>query len=99
MFSRFNPVTVNSYDSLFNCTPVRLYNGPDFKLFILVDWSKIFFACCLTQRDSTGDSLLLQFVRDVLTSQGHPVATHYNASAESSSLILHDSFRDLFVLL
>ena len=36
----FNPITVYNYAALFNCTPggsgVRLYDGIDLKLFILV---------------------------------------------------------------
>ena len=27
----FNPITVNNFASLFNCTPVRLNDGPDIK--------------------------------------------------------------------
>ena len=35
----FNPIMVDNYAAFFNCTPVvglRLYDGPDIKLFILV---------------------------------------------------------------
>ena len=56
-----NPITVDIFAALFKCTPVgvRLYDGPDHKLFILVrlDWS--FFVCCLVQRGSTDDLRLL----------------------------------------
>ena len=31
-----NPIMVDNYVSPINCAPVRLYDGPDLKLFILV---------------------------------------------------------------
>ena len=41
-----NPIMFDSFAALFNCTPVdrgvRLYDGPDIKLFILVGWDRIF---------------------------------------------------------
>ena len=40
-----NPIKVDGYAALFNCTPVdraSLYNGPDLKLFILVGWDRSF---------------------------------------------------------
>ena len=41
-----NPITVDGYATLFNCTPVgrvvRLHDGPDLKLFILVGWDRSF---------------------------------------------------------
>ena len=41
-----NPITVDGYAALFNCTPVdrasRLHDGPDLKLFILVDKDRSF---------------------------------------------------------
>ena len=42
----FNPIMVDNYAAFFNCTPVgrasdvRLYDGPDLKLFILVGWGR-----------------------------------------------------------
>ena len=63
----FNPITVNNFASLFNCTPgVRLNDGPDIKLFILVGWGRSFFVCCLAHRDSTVGFLLLQCSSDVV---------------------------------
>ena len=55
--------------------------------------------CCLAHRGSTGDSLLLKiFSGDVCLPQGSQAATQHVVSVESSSLILHDTFRDdLFV--
>ena len=32
---------------------VRLNDGPDLKLFILVGWDRSFFVCCLAHRGST----------------------------------------------
>ena len=60
----FNPITVNNFASLFNCTAggsgVRLNNGLDIKLFILVGLGRSFFVCCLAHRGSTVGFLLLQ---------------------------------------
>ena len=57
----FNPITVNNFASLFNCTPgVRLNDGTDIKLFILVGLGRSFFVCCLAHRGSTVGFLLLQ---------------------------------------
>ena len=56
----FNPVTVNNFASLLNCTPVGRASDsimPDIKLFILVGWCRSFFVRCLT----TGVSLLVFF--------------------------------------
>ena len=39
---------------------VRLNDGPDIKLFILVGLGRSFFVCCLAQRGSTVGFLLLQ---------------------------------------
>ena len=44
----FNPITVNNFASLFNCTTVgraSLDDGPDIKLFILVGLGRSFFVC------------------------------------------------------
>ena len=59
----FNPIAVNNFASLFNCTPwagVRLNDGPDIKLFILVGLGRSFFVCCLAHRGSTVGFRLLQ---------------------------------------
>ena len=40
----FNPLMVDNYAASFNCTPVRLYDGPDLKLFILVGWGRSFLS-------------------------------------------------------
>ena len=41
-----NPITVDGYATLFNCTAgrsgVKLHDGPDIKLFILVGWDRSF---------------------------------------------------------
>ena len=59
---------------------VRLNDGPDIKLFILVGLGRSFFVCCLAHRGSTVDFLLLQCSSGVVR---HPrdlqvsVATHF----------------------
>ena len=53
-----NTITVDNFATLSNFTPgnrVRLYDGPDLKLFIL-----LLFVCCLVHRGSTDDILLFQ---------------------------------------
>ena len=85
----FNPITVNNYASLFNCTPVGRasdYDGPDLKLFILVGWGWSGIVCCLAHRGSTGDSLWLQIFSDVV--QGSQVTRQHVGSVESSSMVL-----------
>ena len=65
----FTLITVNSYVSLLNCMPrgsgVRLYDGPDLKLFVLFGWERSFYVCCLAHRGSTCDFLLLQIFSGV----------------------------------
>ena len=59
---------------------VRLNDGPDIKLFILVGLGRSFFVCCLAHRGSTVGFLLLQCSSGVVR---HPrdlqvsVATHF----------------------
>ena len=68
---------------------VRLDDGLDLKLFILVGWDWSFVVCYLVHRGSSGDSPLLKiFQWCCLTSQGSTSATQYFISVESSSLIL-----------
>ena len=55
----FNPVTVNNFASLFNCTPVGRASD-SMMLFILVGLGRSFFVCCLAHRGSTVGFLLLQ---------------------------------------
>ena len=80
----FNPITVNNFASLFNCTPVGRESdsmmAPNIKLFILVGLGRSFFVCCLAHRGSTVGFLLLQCSSGVVR---HPrdlqvsVATHF----------------------
>ena len=62
----FNPITVNNFASLINCTPVgrasdsMMAPTSDIKLFILVGLGRSFFVCCLAHRGSTVGFLLLQ---------------------------------------
>ena len=52
---------------------VRLNDGPDIKLFILVGLGQSFFVCCLAHRGSTVGFLLLQCSSGVVpTPQGSP---------------------------
>ena len=39
----FNPIMVDNY-AAFGGSVVRLYDGPDIKLFILVGWGRIFLS-------------------------------------------------------
>ena len=45
---------------------VRLYDGPDLKLFILVGWDRRSSVCCFVHRGSTDNLLLLQISSDVV---------------------------------
>ena len=66
----FNLITVNNFSTLLNCTSgVRLNDGPDIKLFILIGWGWSFFVCYLAHRGSTVGFLLLQCSSGVF---GHP---------------------------
>ena len=49
----FNPIMVDNYAAFFNC--IRLYDGPDLKLFILVGWGR-----SLAHRGPTDVFLLLR---------------------------------------
>ena len=58
-----NPITVDNFAALLNCTPVDResdYDGPDLKLFSSVGCHWSFFVCCLVHRDSTDDLPLLK---------------------------------------
>ena len=60
-----NPITVDNIAAFFNCTGaggsgVKLYGGPDLKLFTLVGWDRSSFVCCFVHRGSTDDLLLIQ---------------------------------------
>ena len=78
----FNPITVNNFASLFNCTPV----GGASDSMMAPTWSYFswfgpeLFVCCLAHRGSTVGFLLLQCSSGVV---GHPrdlqvsVATHF----------------------
>ena len=78
----FNPITVNNFASLFNCTPgVRLSDGPDIKLFILVGWGRSFFV----------GFLLLQCFSGLLDTPGISRCRQH-VSVESSSLFHHSIY-------
>ena len=58
-----NPVAVYNIATLLNCTPVdlgvRLNDGPDLKLFILVVWDRTSFVCCMVLRGLSDDLVML----------------------------------------
>ena len=60
----FNAITVNNFAFPLKLhaggSGVRLNDGPDIKLFILVGLGRSFFVCCLANRGSTVGFLLLQ---------------------------------------
>ena len=103
-----NPIMVNNFASLFNCTPThnRLNVGPDIQLFILVGWGWSFFVRCLAHRGSTVGFLLLQCSSGVVR---HPQGSdtpgisrgqsQHVVSVESSSLFHQYLIFDLFVSL
>ena len=57
-------IGIISSEKLFHASGsgVRLYDGPDLKLYILVSWDRSSLVCCLVHRGSTDDLLLLQIV-------------------------------------
>ena len=68
--SVINPITVDSFAALFNCTPVDRASdsvmAPILKLFILFSWDQSSFVCCLVHRGSTDDLPLLQISSGVV---------------------------------
>ena len=60
--SDVSPVNISDSDSDSDSggSGVRLNDGCDIKLFILVGWDRRFFVCCLAHRGSTVGSRLLQ---------------------------------------
>ena len=88
----FNPITVNNFASLFNCTPVGwvggLDDGPNIKLFILVGLDRSFFVCCLVHRGSTVDFLLLQCSSGVVR---HPRDLQVSVAIRSCQVLIFAS--------
>ena len=88
-----NPITVDNFASLFNCTRwscIRLNDGPNIKL---VDLFKLVgtghsLVCCLVIRGSTGGCFFLQYFSGVVS---HPRVLQVSqyVSIESSSLTHH----------
>ena len=66
----FNFKDIDWPDRLTGGSGVRLNDGPDIKLFILVGFGRSFFVCCLAHRGSTVGFLLLQWCCS--TPQGSP---------------------------
>ena len=61
----FNPITVNNFASLFNCTPVGRASDS-----MMAPTCRSFFVCCLAHRDSTVGFLLLQCSSGVVRHPG-----------------------------
>ena len=84
-----NPITVDNFAALFNAggSGVRLYDGPDLKLFILVGWDRSSSSVSW----STGAQLMIFFCFQwcCLTDRGSPSVMQHIVSVESSSLLLH----------
>ena len=86
----FNPITVNNFASLFNCTPVGRASdsrpdGPDIKLFILIGLGRSFFVCCLAHRGSTVGFLLLQCSSDI---DRHPGELRVSVATRSCRVLI-----------
>ena len=72
---------------------VKLNDGPDIKLFILVGWGRSFFVCCLAHRCSTVGFLLLQYSSGVVRHTGiSGCRSQHVVSVESSSLFHHSIY-------
>ena len=87
-----NPITVDNFDVLLlhaDRSGVRLYDGPDLKLFILVGADRSSLAVAL----STGAQLMIfycfRFQWCCVTDQGSPSVMQQIVSVESSSLLIH----------
>ena len=78
---KINPITVDNFAAPFNCTPcglrVRLYDGSDLKLFILVGRDRSAFFSWVVHRGSTDDFHLLQIPSGVVwQSRDHQLLRH-----------------------
>ena len=72
---------------------VRLNDGPDIKLFILVGWGRSFFVCCSAHRGSTVGFLLLQCSSGVVRHAGiSGCQSQHVVSVDSSSLFHHSIY-------
>ena len=92
-----NSITVDNFAALFFNSGVRLYEGPDLKLFSLVGWAPKLFVCCLVHRGSN-DDILLQ-ISSVVVWQSRNLQLSHNTSYLLSPrycffIVL---YRDLFV--
>ena len=88
---------VDNYAAFFHAgeSGVRLYDGHDLKLFILVGWGRSFLSIACP----TGVQLVFSFAPE-LVSYSAPRDLHHRAAysiCESSFLIHQDVYHDLFV--
>ena len=95
--SVINPIAVDSFASLFNCTPVglciRFNDGPNRKLVDLLKLvgTGLSLVCCFVIRGSTGGFLLLRYFSDVVSHPGVIWVSQY-VLVESSSLTHHKPY-------
>ena len=67
--SAINPITVDHFAYLFNCTPMsgfRLYDWPVLILFIKWSGPELFTVCFSAHRGSTGGFLLFQYFNGIV---------------------------------
>ena len=90
----FNQIMVDNYAASLNCT-VRLYDGPDIKLFILVGWDRSFLSVAWP----TGVQLVFFFCSRFQYVIQRPAISIVGQldSVESSFLIHQGAYHDLFV--
>ena len=85
----FNPITVNNFASLLNCTPVGRASDSVMaryiKLFILVGLGRSFFVCCLAHRGSIVGFLLLQCSSGVVR---HPRDLQVSVATRSCRVLI-----------
>ena len=85
-------IFIFSSDKSSHVTDVRLYDGPDMKLFILVGWGRSFLSVAWP----TGVFLLLR-ISVVIRRSGNSIVGQLTESVESLFLIHQGGYHDLFV--
>ena len=87
-----NPITVDGYAALFNCTPVD--RASDSMMVPTLSYSFYLvgtgaFVCCLVHRAQLIIFFCFRFSVVLFESQGSPSVMQHIVSVESSSLLLH----------
>ena len=89
-----NPITVDGYAANLKLqvggSGVRLHDGPDLKLFILVGWDRSFRLLLGPPGLNCLSSFASDFQWCCLTDQGSPSVMQHIVYVESSSLLLHN---------